>query len=398
MSAGNASAMPHIIIVGGGIMGLSAAWVLRKHGARVTLIEQGPLPQPLGSSVDQHRLIRYPYGAQRGYARLVHAAYDSWQRLWRDLGADLYHDTGTLVISRPGDDWASVSAAALKQEGIDFQPLTPGEIAERFPYLNEGEIAEAFYCRSGGFLRAEAIVARLAAWLIEHGVAVLSKTAVTALEPERARATLGTGREIAGDLLLVCAGPWTHRLLPALAEKSRPSRQTVVYLTPPAEYRAAWLSAPMLLEIGTESGFYAVPPRIARDGMKLGLKIGDHRFGATADPDRDRMPAKDEIEAVLANARPRLKDAGQYAVAEAKTCFYDVAPEEKIKFERLSPRAFALCGSSGHGFKFGPVFGEAVAAALLGKADPALAQAYVGGAAPAGTIIPLPASASLKVR
>ncbi len=57
------------IIVGGGIMGLSAAWALRNLGASVTLVEQGALPNPLGSSVDDHRLIRYPYGAARGYTR-----------------------------------------------------------------------------------------------------------------------------------------------------------------------------------------------------------------------------------------------------------------------------------------------------------------------------------------
>ena len=51
-----------VIIVGGGIAGLSTAWALQKSGVQVTLLEQGPLPNPLASSVDDHRLIRYPYG------------------------------------------------------------------------------------------------------------------------------------------------------------------------------------------------------------------------------------------------------------------------------------------------------------------------------------------------
>lgn len=46
------------IIVGGGIVGLSAAWALKRAGADVSVVEQGALPNPLGTSVDQHRLIR----------------------------------------------------------------------------------------------------------------------------------------------------------------------------------------------------------------------------------------------------------------------------------------------------------------------------------------------------
>ena len=49
-----------VIVVGGGIMGLACAWALVRRGHQVTLYEQGPLPNPLGSSHDQHRLIRLP--------------------------------------------------------------------------------------------------------------------------------------------------------------------------------------------------------------------------------------------------------------------------------------------------------------------------------------------------
>src|SRR3546814_7009531 len=72
--------MLKVIVVGGGIVGLSTAWALRRHGAEVTVVEQGPLPNPLGSSVDQHRLIRYAYGAQAGYTRMVREAFHAWER------------------------------------------------------------------------------------------------------------------------------------------------------------------------------------------------------------------------------------------------------------------------------------------------------------------------------
>src|SRR3546814_4742661 len=48
-------------------------------------------------------------------------------------------------------------------------------------------------------------------------------------------------------------------------------------LAPPADFVAAWHAAPMLLEIGAAhdaaaKGFYLVPPRVTRDGMRTGLR------------------------------------------------------------------------------------------------------------------------------
>jgi glycine/D-amino acid oxidase-like deaminating enzyme len=75
-----------VIVVGGGIMGLASAWALRRSGYEVALYEQGPLPNPLASSCDQHRLIRFAYGALTGYARMVVEAYAAWSAWGRISG------------------------------------------------------------------------------------------------------------------------------------------------------------------------------------------------------------------------------------------------------------------------------------------------------------------------
>src|SRR3989449_1745051 len=89
---------------------------------------------------------------------------------------------------------------------------------------------------------------------------------------------------------------------------------------PPDESAAAWLRAPILLDIGAASGFYLVPPRVTAEGMHLGLKIGDHSSGPSGDPDRDREPGAVEVELVLAQARSRLPRLDSYRIAGAKTC------------------------------------------------------------------------------
>src|SRR5471032_1818948 len=109
------------IIVGGGIMGLSTAWALAKSGQDVELFEQGPLPNPLASSMDEHRLIRHAYGVHTGYARMIDDAYAAWDLLWSDLGQRLYAATGTLALTGNGADWAERSAASLAAIG---KPMT----------------------------------------------------------------------------------------------------------------------------------------------------------------------------------------------------------------------------------------------------------------------------------
>lgn len=377
------------IVVGGGIMGLSAARALKQAGHDVVLIEQGALPHPRGSSVDQHRLIRYPYGAQRGYTRMVRHAYHAWKRLWHDLKMTLYAETGTLVLSGAGDDWAKACTETLAAEDVEHLAFDAESVSGRWPMLKGEGIEDAFFCPSGGVLFAEAIVAALSSHLRDRGVTLLTKTAVVAVDGEKGTVTLGDKTVLQADHVLVAAGPWTSKLLPDLAPVARPSRQVVVYLQPPADLAAAWYQAPMILEIGQSHGFYLVPPRITRDGMRTGLKISDHSFGPTADPDGNREATPDEIEAILAKARHRIQDLAQYRVAQSKVCFYDVEADEKFQFRQLGPRGSAFCGTSGHGFKFGALIGELLADALTGKATYEETARWL-----AGEIIEVPAAAS----
>lgn len=59
------------LILGAGIMVLSAVWALDRAGWAVRVVEQDAVANPRGSSVDDHRLIRHAYGAEAGYMRMI---------------------------------------------------------------------------------------------------------------------------------------------------------------------------------------------------------------------------------------------------------------------------------------------------------------------------------------
>jgi len=372
---------PTALVLGAGIMGLSAAWALSRQGFAVRILEQDPIPNPRGASVDHHRLIRHAYGRQAGYMRMVDPAYAAWDMVWRDLGEVLHIPTGVLAVSRSPAGWLGESRATLAADGLPFTDLTAAEVASRFPIFTGSGIGAAFHMDPGGVLLAERIVAGLARHIATRGVTI-ERARVDAVDVERATMRLADGALRSADLLVVSAGPWAPRLLPAaLAPRVVASRQILVLLEPPPQHREAWTRAPMLLDLAEEGGFYAVPPVAGTP-----LKIGDHRFSRTGDAEidpRDATPA--EAEEILSFARPRLRDMAGYRILAARACYYDVEDAERFVVEPLSPRCLVMSGFSGHGFKFGPVLGLAVAAAA---ADPALLPAltsWAAGEAPLAT-------------
>ena len=196
-----------VIVIGGGIMGLCSAWALRRAGHEPVLYEQGPIPNPLASSCDEHRLTRFTYGAMTGYARMVHAAHAAWDRLWADLGHSHFHPTGTLIVAREDDGWVRASERCLEAMGLPLEIWPPGVLAERLPFLRFAGAHFALFTPTGGVLFAERILTDLARWLSEQGVEVHAGTPVTEVDTDHAAVRTAAGATDRADALVVAAGP-----------------------------------------------------------------------------------------------------------------------------------------------------------------------------------------------
>ena len=352
-------------------MGLATAWALTRRGHDVTVFEQGPVPNPRGGSVDRHRIIRHAYGAEAGYTAMIDPAFAAWERLWADLGERLYVETGVLAIARDPAGWAETSKKTMLAAGVALQGFSDVETAVRFPLLLGNGFASAHLAATGGVLLADRIVAALARKL---GQAVKSEQAVRAVDPDRGQVTLASGDRVAADQVVVAAGPWVARLLPRMGPRVTPSRQVVVYAEPPAPLAAAWRAMPVVLDLDLTSGFYLIPPVAG-----FPLKLGDHRFSLTGDPDRDRDATAADTAAILAVCRARLRAFDRFTIGEARTCFYDVEPEERFIVEPVGKHGWVMSGFSGHGFKFAALLGETLAAAIAGERDSAAVVRYAAG-------------------
>src|SRR5215470_10805948 len=343
-----------IAVIGGGINGLSSAWALARDGHDVTLLEQGPIPNPLGSSVDQNRLIRYPYGGSAGYTRMVSAAYAAWDQVWSDIGETLYARTGTLALARDEHSWADLSAVTLEGAGIEARRLESGDIERIFPMLKADGVRYALYLESGGVLFAQRIVAALARYLRSRGLTIMEHAHVREADVDAARVILDDGTKIDADCLVIAAGAWVSRLVPSMAARVTPSRQVLAYVEAPPEYADHWRHGPMLLDLDG-AGFYLVPPAGGTD-----MKVGDHRFSLRGQPDVDREASEAEARLVFEQARRGLRDFDHYRIKAIKTCFYTVEPSERFLVEQIG-RSWLVSACSGHAFKFGPLTGLAVA-------------------------------------
>ena len=198
--------------------------------------------------------------------------------------------------------------------------------------------------------------------------AVQATAAVRKLQPtSRGSSAAGTAADAvsrtdtAADAVVVAAGPWVGRLVPDLSSRVTPSRQVVVYLRSPEQWRGAWEQAPMVLDIGDGDGIYVVP-----DVVGTGIKVGDHSFSLQGNPDRDRQAGDDECARILSLCGRRFRDASDYHVDHGRSCFYTVEPDEHFIVEAQG-QGLVMTGFSGHGFKFGSLMGLAAAEALCDR-------------------------------
>ncbi len=364
-----------VIVVGAGIAGLSAAWALDRRGFAVEVFEQGPVPNPRASSYDEHRITRHAYGTMEGYAYLMPAAFAMYERLFLDIGADHFARSPIAYFVREDVGWYEPVVRSLARLGSGMRDIPLAAVPERFPMVETAGLTRAVEVDEGGMLFPIRILTDLVVALGNRGVRFHADTRVTAVDPE-AGTVVADGREHRADRVVVAAGAWVNKLTSLVEDVVVPSRQAVMYVAPPPDLAKAWAAAPVLIDLGIESGTYTLPPR---RGTRL--KVGDHVFTRAGDADGDRVATPADVARLERAARLSYRGFDRYQVLEKKICFYTVTRDDSEQFavKPWGGKAWVVSACSGHGFKLGPLIGDTVADAIAGERSPEEATRLAAG-------------------
>jgi glycine/D-amino acid oxidase-like deaminating enzyme len=362
--------MSSIIVVGGGIFGVTAALELRRRGHAVALFDPGPLPHPRAASTDISKVIRMDYGAEDFYWEMMEEAFplwDEWNARWK---RPLYHETGIIFITSramaPGG-FEYESFTRLRQRGIPVDRLDNRAIRERFPAWNADRYVDGYFNPRAGWAESGAVVSRLLEEAAAAGVELRAGEAFAGLLETGSRVSgilTAQGERRAADSVILTAGSWTPRLLPELEGKLWPNGQFVFHFWPPDPQRYQPPQFPVWAADLLTSGWYGFP--VGGEGV---IKVANHGPGWRVDPrEQSEVPPEAEVRfrAFLRESIPSLAEA---PLVRTRLCFYCDSFDGDFLIARPPGREGLLvcAGDSGHAFKFAPVLGPLIADALEGK-------------------------------
>jgi glycine/D-amino acid oxidase-like deaminating enzyme len=362
-----------IAVVGAGVAGLTLAWALSRRGHDVAVYEQGSIHNPVNSSYDEHRTIRYAYGELTGYAALMPGAFAMWDQLFDELGARHFEPTGIAYVLRGESSWYEPSMQSLAKLNVRVRELSPAQALLKYPMLRPEGLSSVVEEEGSGILFPMRILTGLTALLARRGVKLHAYTKVDAVDFERG--TVTCGRRVAGaDIVVVTTGAWVADLVPELKDIVIPSRQAIVYFEPPSDFSEAWAHSPVIAELSDETRSFALPPRFGNR-----LKFGRHTFTKQGNPNEDRTATEGDLRSLRDAVRMAFRDVDRYQELERKICYYTVHEKEEFIVKPVGKAGWVISACSGHGFKLQPLITDGVARAITGERSADEISAWAAG-------------------
>jgi glycine oxidase len=212
--------MAEVIVVGGGVIGLSIAWELARHGVAVGLLEQGTVGReaswagagmlPPGNSAE----------AKSPEAKLRAASHG----LWPDWSARLREETGiengylrcgglTVSLAQRDPDFDAALAGWIA-EGVAIEQTAEFDARERWPFLGS-EVRQAFFLREMGQVRNPRHLKALEAACAQAGVDIFPGQPVVEIDrgEDRVLAVQTPQRRWESDEFVFAGGAWSTHLV-----------------------------------------------------------------------------------------------------------------------------------------------------------------------------------------
>ncbi|MEV0398948.1 glycine oxidase ThiO [Actinoallomurus sp. NPDC050550] len=238
--------MRHVVIVGGGVIGLGIAWRSLTRGIRVTVVD--PEPASKASRVAAGMLTpvtELGYG-EDALLRLGIVSRDRFPSFVAELeevsGVDTaFRRDGVLQVALDADDLAVLEELRRFQEslGLAAEALTGRECRRREPMLAPSARGGLFAPDDGSVDPRRLSAALLAAIDRLGGTLIRDRVAEILIDDRAAGVRLAGGDSLAADQIVLAAGPWSHEikgLPPDAVPPVRPVKGQVVRLRSPVPF------------------------------------------------------------------------------------------------------------------------------------------------------------------
>ncbi|KAG8996236.1 hypothetical protein FRB94_001163 [Tulasnella sp. JGI-2019a] len=393
--------MPHYLIVGAGVFGLSTAYYLLLDGEKdVTILDRSViLPAPDAASTDINRIVRSSYGEPL-YTKLGQEAIE----LWKKDFPGIYRESGLMVLGNAGyvaasqaNDIAIGSTVTLIPNGAAIRNVIPDHIP-----LGSliGSPISGYITPNGGWADAEAGMKALLQKVVDLGGRVLAGNRVNSLIIDEMTNVVGGvqvngGEEIEADVTILATGSWTASLLPqsrfGLSDKLTATGQSIAAIQLDEVEAGKYKDIPVTFNIDT--GFYVFPPNPDRL-MKVAIHGGGHL----------NFPAATNADSIPRVSTPRtVTDYGQAGLAipvemaaelkrnlvaiypeldrpfcKTRLCWYSDTPDGDwlIDEHPTYKNLIIATGDSGHAYKFLPNLGRLVVQRIRGTLSSEAAQKF----------------------
>lgn len=361
-----------VVVVGGGIMGVQAAYRLALLGQQVTVLDQFDVPNQWAASGDHLRVFRLTYGKDAFYTELALKALPMWLELNALSEETLLQQNGVLEFAAKDNGYEAQSLAVLKERGVKHARLDAAAARKLYPMYNPRAFKWALFHPDGGMIWANRAVAATASIAQRKHVHIRSNVRVVSILKDKngVRAVKdAAGKVWEAEKFLFAGGYWSGELLKSYGLPIKVTKQQQLFLRPLAN-RGRYRPEHFPVFASLSQGYYGFPVHL--HGF---IKIGDHKKGPVvkkADPDHLRELTPKFEKACRAFLKKFIPELAGFTEYEGHVCWYDNTPDDDFILDRLPdvPNAYVMAGFSGHGFKFAPVMGQAMAELMVaGKSE-----------------------------
>ena len=365
-----------VAIVGGGVIGASAAHYLGRRGLRVAIVERGRGPS--GASVACDGFVFLQSKSVGPTLELAKQSRAMFEGLADELEADVeFVSRGGLILARsPAElEFLAERSRALASAGVEAQVLSVSETFDLEPGLSR-QVVGASYCAADGQVNPLRLVRAFLSSARRSGVEVLNGRPVTAMEPGATGFVLTCGEErVTAERIVIAAGAWSKEVGAMLGidipVKPRRGQLVVTEPAPPILARPVMTAGYLMAKSGGAA---------SDDGVSVEqTEAGSFLLGSTREfVGFETGTTPQGIASILARAASVLPSLRKLSVIRSYAGLrpYCDHGHPIIGPAPDHPNAFVATGHEGDGIALAPVTGKLIAD-LIVSGRPGAAEAAV---------------------